>query len=708
MGTSDVLRAAVESHQSGDLQKAKKLYREILDIQPENFHALHYLGALHSQLGDYDLAVKYIKSAIEVNSSDSHAHYNLGIALQGKGELDEAAAAYRKSVQLDPGNVDAYVNLGIIYRAKGQFEDAVACLGMALQLNPGLAAVHNNLGIILKDKGLLDEAITNFRKALHINPDSAGILLNLATALQQKGQLEEAVTSYKKSLEISPDSTDVLFHMGTAFLEQGKTDEASKTFDRVLQHKPRSFSARLAHCIAKIPIICESETSLHTARRNYSDELAELADTMSLNNLQDVEEASEAVGSIQPFYLAYQNRNDRELQRTYGNLVCRIMKARYPHFAERRSMPLRKQGEPIRAGFVSGHFHNHSVWKTLTKGWLQNLDKELFELYGYYTWKTRDGETEIARRYTKHFVEVIPPFEDLCSSILRDNLHILIFPEIGMDPVTLKIASLKLAPIQCASWGHPTTSGLATVDFYLGSDLMEPSEAEQHYTEKLIRLPNLSVYYEPTVMAKADTDRDSFGLRRDSVIYHCCQSLYKYLPQFDFVFPRIAQEVNSCTFLFCSHPKSSWITEQFKKRLGLAFERFGLDADRSVVFLPFLGLSEYNSLYSLCDVFLDPVGWSGCNSALEAISCDLPVVTLPGELMRSRDSYAILSMMDVKETILSSAEDYIRIASRLGNDSEWRKYISEKIALSKQRIYCDRTCITALEDFLERAVKGTY
>jgi protein O-GlcNAc transferase len=705
MGTSDVLQDAVRKHRSGNFQKAEELYKEILDVQPDNFHALHYLGALYSQLGNYDFAVKYIKSALEVDSSDSHAHYNLGIALQGKGDLDEAASAYRRSLELDALNADALVNLGIIYREKGQIEDAVTCLRHALELNPALAAAYNNLGIILKQKGLADEAIANFRKASHANPGSAGILLNLATVLQEKGLLEDAVISYKKALEISPDSADVLFHMGTAFLEQGKTDEASRIFDRVLQRKPRSFSARLAHCIARIPVIYGSEASLYDSRRNYSGELAALADAMFLDNSHDIEEAAEAIGSIQPFYLAYQNMNDRELQNIYGNIICSVMRLRYPHFAESRPMPPRREGEPIKVGFVSGYFYNHSVWKTLTKGWMENLDKARFELYGYYTWKSRDGETEIAKRHAKHFIENVFSFEDLCSFILRDNLHILIFPEIGMDPVTLKIASLKLAPIQCTSWGHPTTSGLPSVYFYLGSDLMEPPGAEKHYTEELIRLPNLSICYDPPALEQADRDRDYFGLDHDSLIYHCCQSLYKYLPQFDDVFPRIAQEVSSCKFLFCSHPKSEWITNQFKERLGRAFERSGMKADEWVVFLPFLALSEYNSLYSLCDVFLDPIGWSGCNSALEAISCNLPVVAFPGELMRSRDSYAILTMMDVKETIASSVEEYIQIASRLGRDPGWRKYISGKIALNKERVYHDKTCITSLEKFLEKATE---
>jgi predicted O-linked N-acetylglucosamine transferase (SPINDLY family) len=116
-------------------------------------------------------------------------------------------------------------------------------------------------------------------------------------------------------------------------------------------------------------------------------------------------------------------------------------------------------------------------------------------------------------------------------------------------------------------------------------------------------------------------------------------------------------------------------------------------------------VSEYNAINSLSDIYLDSIGWSGCNTAFEAICHNLPIVTLPGDLMRGRHTSAILTMMSMQETIASSLDEYIEISVRLGLDSEWRKQISDKIAKSKHCIYQDKTCITVLEDFLERVVK---
>jgi protein O-GlcNAc transferase len=381
------------------------------------------------------------------------------------------------------------------------------------------------------------------------------------------------------------------------------------------------------------------------------------------------------------------------------------MASRYPQFADRLPVPALSSGEPLRVGIASGYFFHHSNWKIPIKGWVENLNKKRFSLYGYYTGRTKDNETEVARRSFNRFIEDIYSFEELCKIVREDNLHVLIYPEIGMDPMTLRLAALRLAPIQCTSWGHPDTSGLPTIDYYLSSDLMEPAEADDHYTERLIRLPNLSIYYTPLDIPSTDVSRETFGLRPNSVLYLSPQSLYKYLPQYDEVYPRIAQQVGDCQFLFISYYKSSWVTEQLRSRINKAFNNFGLKADKYVVFLPFLDSGKYQAINSLADVYLDSIGWSGCNSTFEALACDLPVVTLPGELMRGRHSSAILTMIGLTETIATTLDEYVSLAVKLGQNLEWRQYISDKISKTKHLAYRDRASITALEDFLEGAVK---
>ncbi len=83
-----------------------------------------------------------------------------------------------------------------------------------------------------------------------------------------------------------------------------------------------------------------------------------------------------------------------------------------------------------------------------------------------------------------------------------------------MDPFTYTLALSRLAPVQCVTWGHPSTTGLETIDYYLSSELFETEDADQYYTEKLVRLKTIPAYsYRPTPPSPLKK-RDQFGLAR--------------------------------------------------------------------------------------------------------------------------------------------------------------------------------------------------
>ena len=276
-----------------------------------------------------------------------------------------------------------------------------------------------------------------------------------------------------------------------------------------------------------------------------------------------------------------------------------------------------------------------------------------------------------------------------------------------MDKVSAQLAAQRLAAVQCCSWGHPVTSGFPTIDYFISSDLMEPTEAATHYSEQLIRLPNLSIYYEPADIRPVRIDRVQLGLRASAVVYWCCQSLPKYLPQYDEVFARIAAEVPDCQFTFIEFGGGRGITEMFRARLERAFRAVGLNAGDHCVFLPRLAPDRFVAAIGQCDVVLDSIGWSGCNSILESLVHNLPIVTLAGEMMRGRHTAAILDMMGVCETTARTIDEYVSIAALLGRDTAKRSELSARIANEKHRVYRDRDCIVAFEAFFERAVRNS-
>jgi protein O-GlcNAc transferase len=693
--------AALDHHKAGRLPEAERLYRQVCAADPNHAGGFHRLGVVAHQLGRPD-AAELLKRAVTLQPDIAEAHNDLGNVLGAQGKFVQAAACFERAAVLKPDFADAYYNRGLALGNLGRFGDAAGCFQRALALNPQSALAHAALAATLRELGRRAEAVAHYRRAAALMPNFAGAHNNLANALMELGQPEEALAHFDRAIALAPSFAPVHYNRGIALRGQSRFTEATASFERAVAIKPDFLQAKLAACVARLPILYENEPEIASRRADYAACLHALHD--EVERMATPGDLADAVGAHQPFYLAYQGLSDRDLQAIYGAMVCRIMAARYGP-AKLPAPP--EHGEPVRVAIVSGFFRQHSNWKIPIKGWLSQLDRRRFRLFGYYTADEGDAETAAAAALCERFVRGPLALDAWRQAILADAPHVIIYPEVGMDRVSAQLAAQRLAPVQCNAWGHPDTSGFPTLDYYLSSDLMEPPDGALHYTERLVRLPNLSIYFEPPGMAPAAADRAALGLRPGATVFWCAQSLPKYLPQYDQVFPRIARDAGDCQFTFIEFPGGAQITGLFRERLGRAFAAFGLKAADHCVFLPRLKPQEFVAAIGACDAVLDSIGWSGCNSVLESLVHDLPIVTMTGPLMRGRHATAILTMMDVQDTVTVNVDGYVAAAVRIARDADWRSALRAKVAGNKHRLYRDSACIAALEDFLAAQARGS-
>jgi len=90
----------------GDLEKARRCYKESLRIKPDYPEAHNNLGLVSMREGDADQAEREYREAIKDDPRYAEGYYNLGLALQGGDRLPEAAACFRKARELDPDYAD--------------------------------------------------------------------------------------------------------------------------------------------------------------------------------------------------------------------------------------------------------------------------------------------------------------------------------------------------------------------------------------------------------------------------------------------------------------------------------------------------------------------------------------------------------------------------------------------------------------------------
>ena len=277
---------AVRYHQGGNLAEAESIYRQVLQAEPRNVNALHFLGILANQAGRHDLGIPLIRQAIAINPSvpDFHAnlslalfeqgnvffgqrqiaqaaecyrqaltgnphfvdaHNNLGNALKDLGRLAEAAACFRQALALDPRYANAHFNLGNVLFDQGQFSGAAESYRQALGLNPNDPNAHNNLGNALKEQGLLAEATECYRQALRLTTNQADFHVNLGNVLKDQGELIEAAESYRQALQLNPNLADAHSSLGITLVGQRRLAEAAESFQQALRLNPKHWFAAL-------------------------------------------------------------------------------------------------------------------------------------------------------------------------------------------------------------------------------------------------------------------------------------------------------------------------------------------------------------------------------------------------------------------------------------------------------------------------------
>jgi predicted O-linked N-acetylglucosamine transferase (SPINDLY family) len=762
-------RQGLAFHQQGKLVEAERRYNAALKSEPNHFEAQHMLGVIALQTGRFERGVEIIRKAVALNDNSPIAFNNLAKGLKDLGRFDEAIVYFERAIALAPNFADAQFSYGTALHLMNRFEDALVRFEKAIALNPKFIAALNNRGLALVKLKRFAEALASYEKALAIQPNFADAHNNRGNALKALMRFDDAVASFERAIAARPDSAEAHCNRGNVLLELERFDDAAAAFDtaiairpdfaeahrsrgdalaslnrfgeamasldRAIAINPRYVDAwisraevlftcnrndeavqsaqtaieidpdnalcRFLSCFCELRILYDNDDDVEVRRKAYETKLRAICSDYEGGRVRI--NMTEAVARCKPFYLAYQDRNDRDLQSLYGTLACRAIGAQ---FAQARLPAPPEAGEPVRVGFVSSHFYSHSNWKIPLKGWMSQIDRSRFKIFGYHVGRRRDEETEVAARLCSRFLHRALPLEAWRDEILADAPHVLVYPGLLMDDLSLQLAAQRLAPVQCNSWGHPETSGLPTIDYFLTSELMEPADAAGHYTERLALLPNLSIYYEPVATSPANVTRDELGMRPDAIVFWSGQSLFKYLPHHDFVFAKIAKSVGNCQFVFIKHPKEAAVADLFRRRLDAIFSEWGLTASDHCLFIESLDPNRFVAAIGNCDIFLDSIGWSGCNSTLESLVHNLPIVTLRGTLMRGRHSSAILDRVGVGETVADSIDEYVGIATRLAANSEERRRISLKIDRNKHRIYRDRECIARLEDFIADAARG--
>ncbi|MFZ4665597.1 MAG: tetratricopeptide repeat protein [Prochlorotrichaceae cyanobacterium] len=743
--------------------EAIEYYQKAIFYNP--FKSVFWLdrGAALLQLQKYLDAKKSVQTSI-VLDSPQYFHYNtLGLIDEALEEWEEATEAYQKAIEINPRDGNSYCNLGNLLIKLNQLSDAIEVYQKGIEENPFDFYLYWNLGNLFLHNDRPLEAIVQYQKALYLSPNNIDVYRNLGIAYQSdpsqafyyrgmalelQNKIQDAIGFYKISLGHNPFNLNSLSSLASCYhclnenalldalikdsIDLFSTQPVENIKFRFIRELLNYWNYRGEHLLSQafiqnstlfqtseilslfaklnLPILYRSEAEIDWVRQDFINTLDAVYILLQSNqtNPTILRESFAFIQALILFFVNYQEKNDLVIQEKTAFIIHAALAHKYPQWMQEIRLSPRKANAKIRVGYISSHLrqHNGGNWAI---GWVKNHDRSIFEIYSYHLGEVLDNLTQDFFANSDCFRHIptsdFADFENwlvyTVEKIRNDRLDVLIFTDIGMEIRSVLLSKLRLAFIQCMSWAHPMTSGSPTIDYFLSSTPMEPDNASFHYSEKVVYLPKLSWCYSTPVLPPLTKNRDDFQLPNDRIIYLSCQSLFKYLPQYDYIYPRIVEQIPNAHFVFLEIFN---VKAVFLNRLEQEFNKFNLSAQDYCSILPRQSSQDFLQLQGLSDIYLDTLGWSGGNTTLQAITWGLPVVTYPKEFMRSRHSAAILQILGITETIASSEAEYIQIAIELGLNSAWRKSISEKLKNNHDRIFNDLDCVQALEKFLYYAV----
>ncbi len=600
-------------------------------------------GIERQQRGDLLAAAARFRDAIRCVPGLAEAHASLGATLLALGEARGAAQSLETAVALKRVQPGAWLALGL---ARGVLGDprARASLRSALSLDPGQAAAHRALGAVARLPAL--------------DPmDAEGWIAAAARSIGTGNRLA-ASRAARRAVALAPGRIEGHGNLGLLMQEQGDLDLARRFYLRglAIDSGHAGLWNNLGNALTDIEAIVSAyRRSLEIA----PDDLATHSNLLfALNYLPGL--ASDAL------FQEYRQWEERHARRLY---------------AEARPLANDRDPErPLRIGYLSADFRSNPIAHNVI-GLIERRDRDRFKAFCYGEVARPD---DVTRRYQAaadaYRSTVGIGDEDVAAMIRADRIDILFCMAGHTAGNRLLVCARKPAPVQI-SYGDLSTTGLATMDWWLTDPVIHPEDTRERFTERLLRVP-LLVLHEPPAEAPAvgPLPAGSTGV----VTFGSCNNAAKLNDRVFALWARVLAEVPNSRLLL---KYVNWFANPSARRRILdAFERRGVAAGRIVFDGERLPRARHLEILNRIDIGLDPFPFNGCTTTFEALWMGVPVVTLAGERWLGRMGIGTLSAIGLEKLAAADEDAYVAVARTLARDlpalAEIRSGLRRRVAAS--------------------------
>jgi len=602
-------------------------------------------------------------------------------------------AAFRRRVCADPAALEPRLAQADAAAATGDRSAAEALYRAIIEAYPDAVEACTRYAGFASSGSNWERALALFSRAADLAPRSVEAHIGMGYATFRLGSPSQAVECYEAALALEPENATALQHLSSVHYRLGDGERVRALFDKLQTLEPSGGRAIAAALM--LPSLVDSNEEIERVRARLSADVEKL-----IRDPPRVRDPAAEV-NVTAFYLAYHGRNDRDLQERIAALHLKACPG-LAYVAPHCSGPAGRTRERIRVGVVSRFLYRHSIGR-VTQGLIAKLDPARFEIYACTFDAPVDSVSRAIEEHAQAWVILPRQLQAARETLAQHAFDVLLYPDIGMDPFTYFLSFARLAPVQCTTWGHPVTTGVPNVDYFLSTDYFEPAGAQAHYSERLVMLTDVAFpgyHYRSEVPAPASAA--DVGFDRGRHVYFCPQALFKFHPDFDAILTAILErdpegEIVITHDVELDAYRLPRLQARLRRCAGGVYER--------IVFMPRADRYDtYLQRLRACEVVLDPVHYCGGNTSLDALSAGALLVTLPSGYNRGRHTYGFFRRMRFTETVAKTPENYVDIAVRIATDREHRELLKRQQSAAAEALYEDPRAVEQIAKFFEEAV----
>jgi protein O-GlcNAc transferase len=665
-------------YQAGRLGETERICQDLLQRISALPDVVHLLGMTRAAQGRHEEALSLYDQALSQAAQPVSSMYsNKGLSLKALGRLREAEAAFRRAVTLDPNEPRVRKNLGLLLMDVGNHRQAKEEFCVAIELAPSMADIWGELSlchIAMADWKVAEEAA---RRALEINSEVFNAHSALSTIHLQRFEFELAAIHFAAARKIDSTSVVLLENYSQTLFQTNQTEEARSIAAEIF-----SLTGRIEGRIRELlfmPVIYESPEHISDWRDRRRAGLEMLmamppqASGIEISHLYDT--------SV--FYLAFHGQNDLNLMRALASFYEHLLpdlKRPTPHLNE-----IQNRSDSIRIGFFSKNVHDHPITHCFS---------ELFEFIS----RQKDVSaflispmgfelSALQGTYANFVGEKIPCLGGYqgARQLLEDlKLDMIIYTDIGMDSLSYFLASTRLAAVQCSVPGHPVTTGISNVDYYISGAENEPADAQEQYSEKLILVNQNYAKFprppEPDILATPE----ELGLPSGGRYYMCPVMLQKMHPEFDQKLAEILRLDSDALIIVFEVAGMPW-SNVIRARLSKIMSESEMSR---IKFLPHIpDRRRFVSVLSKAHVVLDTLHFNLGSTFAFIVQAGAPFVTWAGRTNRGRVGYYMSRILEVPELVCLQQSEYSRLAVQIANNTRLREDVQRRYAANKRRLF---------------------